>query len=267
LMLARIDGTDQRQVLSDPLLDADWFEWSPDDHRIAMVNTVSDRRTLTLVDVDKGSATDLDLGDLSVDNDVYWLPPDGDRLVFTAHPSRRDVPQARAIYTVRPDGSDLKAVSDLSTEAAVYNGLDVSADGRYVSYWNWEPDESAGGNRSHIHLLDLTTGREERVTFDPTAIGETDLRFSPDSKHVVIQREDDLAQLLIGSVDRQGATLLVGPRFDVDVDPSYGFTPDGKSVFMAFPSEAPYLFDVATGAAHRGPTPIENFAGYQRLGS
>ena len=267
LMMARIDGSEIHQVLPAPLVDADWFEWSPDDQRLAVVNTVGDHRALTIVDVAKGTSRDLDLGDLSAENDVFWLPPAGARLVFTAQPTRQDVPQVKAIYTIRSDGTGLQNVTPLRTELAVYNDIDVSHDGRYVSYWNWEPDPLAGENRPHIHLLDLTTGHEERITFDPTAAGETALRFSPDGEHVVIQREDTQGQLLIGTLDRTGPTRLVGPRFDLDTDPNYGFTPDGNDVFFALPWDRPYLFDVSTGAGRRGPTSIENFAGYQRLGS
>lgn len=263
LMVANIDGSAVRQVLPDRLTDADWFEWSADGRQLAMVNSVRDMRTLTIVDVDGGTTTNLDLGDLSVDNDVFWLPPDGSRLIFTAQPNVKDSP--RAIYTVRPDGTDLTPVSTAKTDQASYLGVDVAPDGKTVSFWNYETDPSGIGDSSHVHFLDLATGQDQRVTFDSSAIGETDLHFSPDGIHVVLQHETTEAQLEIATRDRTGPTLLVGPKFSVDADANYGFTPDGKTVFLAFSFAKPYYFDVATGAQTRGAASIESFAGYTRL--
>lgn len=263
LMLANIDGSAIRQLVPNVLTDADWLEWSADGRQVAFVNTVDGRRTLTIVGVDDGTATDLDLGKLSVDNDVFWLPPDGSRLMFTAHLPIDGAP--RAIYTVRPDGSDLRHVAPDDWNQASYLGLDVAPDGKTASFWNYETDASGIGNSSHVHLLDLATGKDQRVTFDSSATGETDLHFSPDGVHVVLQHETTLAQLEIATRDRTGPTLLVGPTFTFGTDANYGFTPDGKTVFLAFPFAKPYFFDVATGTQTRGTTSLESFAGYTRL--
>jgi hypothetical protein len=263
LMLAAIDGTGVRQVLAKPLIDSDWFEWSADDRRLAIVNSVQDERVLTIVDVDQNTSTDLDVGGLQVDNAVYWLPPDGSRLIFTAHAAGGDTP--RGIYTIRSDGSDLQPIAPEKADAASYLGLDVSPDGEVASFWNYEPDASEDGMDSHIHFLDLQTRTDRPMTFDQAASGETDLRFSPDGQNVVLQRESETAQLLITSRDGSGPGLLVGPKFALDQEPGYGFAPDGKTVFLGFSYTKPYFFDVGTGTTTRGPAPIENLAGYQRL--
>jgi len=264
VMLANIDGSGIRQVLPTALFDADWWEWSARDDRLAIVNTVHGHRTLTIVDTAAGTSKDLAMAGLNVDNDVYWLPPAGDRLIFTARPEGTgDLPVA--IYTVRPDGSDLQRISPVES-GGWYNGIDVAPDGRTVSYWNYEPDESSDGLGSHIHYLDLATRTDSRIVFDPTAEGETDLRFSPDGVNVVLQREStSTAQLLITARDGTGTGRSVGPSFSVDVEPGYGFAPDGKSVFLLFSNSKPWFFDVASGTASRGADTIEDFAGYQRL--
>jgi hypothetical protein len=263
LMLAAIDGTGVRQVLAEPLIDSDWFEWSADDRQLAIVNSVQDERVLTIVDVDQNTSTNLDVGGLQVDNAVYWLPPDGSRLIFTAHAAGGDTP--RGIYTIRPDGSDLQPIAPDKADTASYLGLDVSPDGQVASFWNYEPDASSDGMGSHIHFLDLQTRTDRPVTFDQAADGETDLRFSPDGQHVVLQRESGTAQLLITTRDGSGSGLLVGPEFRLDQEAGYGFAPDGKTVFLGFPYTKPYFFDVATGTTTRGPAIMENLAGYQRL--
>jgi hypothetical protein len=70
---------------------------------------------------------------------------------------------------------------------------------------------------------------------------------------------------MITTRDGTGPRLRVGPTFSLDQDPVYGFSPDGKSVFLVFYESKPFFFDVATGTETRGPERIENFAGYQRL--
>jgi hypothetical protein len=265
VMLAGIDGSDVHQVLSKPLSDADWWEWSAGSDRLAIVNTVQGQRTLTVVDVAAGTSQDLSLPGLDIDNDAYWLPPDGSLLIFTAKPHGTTGDAPVAIYTVRPDGTDLTKIVPQKT-GPWYNGLDVAPDGRLLSFWNYEPDDSVDGMGSHIHFLDPAVGTDQRQTFDLSAEGETDLRFSPDGQHVVLQREgQNTAQLMITTRDGRGPGLLVGPTFGVQEEANYGFTPDGKTVFLLFASSKPYFFDVASGTQTRGPDRIADFAGYQRL--
>jgi hypothetical protein len=270
LMLANIDGTNIRPILAQPLTDMDWYEWSAKDDRLATVSSIGGHRTLSIVDVGHGSATPIDVGDLEVVNDVYWLPPSGESLVFTAspHPDQGDF----AIYTVRADGTDLTRISLVLGDQASYLDLQVAPDGRTLSYWNYEL--SGATKASQTHLRDLATDQDRVVTFDPTnpggvmstAQGETALVFSPDSRHAVLQREDGVgAQFLIASLDGSSPNLLIGPKFDWDSTPAYGFSPDGARVFVAFANEKPVFYDVATGTATTAPETIENWGGYQRL--
>lgn len=262
LMVANIDGSGIRQVLDAPLTDPDWLEWSAGDE-LAIVNRAGFRRVLSIVDVAKGTIRTLDLPGLDVDNSVYWVPPDADTLVFTARPhAGQDGPVA--IYTIRSDGTGLSRRTPDRT-GPWYNGLDVSPDGRTVAYWNWEDDASPDGKGSHVHYLDLPSDAVRKVAFDPGADGETDLRFSPDGTHVVLQREASDAQLLITTVDGSGPGLRVGPHFSVDAEPLYGFSPDGTTVYLAFADSRPQYIDVASGAITTGPVPFKSFAGYQRL--
>jgi Tol biopolymer transport system component len=261
VMLANTDGSNIRQVLDTPMTDLDWLEWGAG-NLLAVVHSDGSRRVLSIIDVDTGAMTTPELG-LNVDNDVYWVPTAGQSLVFTAQPPAQ--PDSTAIYTIRADGSGLTALVPRVT-GPFYNGLDVSADGSTVAYWNYEADGSPDGMGSHVHFLDLAGGAERRVTFDPSADGETDLRFSPDGVHVVLQREaGNQAQLLIASIDGSSPARLVGPRFSIDAEPGYGFSPDGKTVFLAFRNSRPKYIDVATGDVATGPAPFSSFAGYQRL--
>jgi hypothetical protein len=262
IMLANIDGSGIRQVTDKPMTDMDWYEWAADDE-LAVVHSDQDRRVLSIVDVASGAVRRLDLGGLDVDNDVYWVPSETDTLVLTAYVhGNPDAPHA--IYSIRRDGTGLAQLTQ-PRSGPFYNGLNVSPDGRTVAYWNWEDDQSLDGKGSHLHFLDLASGADRIVTFDPSADGETDLHFSPDARHVVLQREQSDAQLLISSIDGSSPALLVGPHFSLDAEPDYGFSPDGNTVYLAFANTKPQYIDVKTGAIATGPVPFQSFAGYQRL--
>jgi Tol biopolymer transport system component len=265
LMEAAIDGSAVRPVLDRSTIDNDWAEWSATGDRLAVVSLVEGRRTLQVIDVASGTSARIDVNGLQVDNDVYWMPPDGGSLVFTARPTPGpDGPVA--IFTIHPDGTGLSRLTKIRPEFASFNGLNVSPDGRTIAYWNYEPDGSPDGMGSRTHLLDVATGADQVMKFDQTAEGETDLVFSPDGRHIVIQREaGQYSQMLIATLDGSERSRRVGPVFAVDVNPGYGFSPDGKRMFMAFENQKPIYIDVATGTSTTGPETVEGFAGYQRL--
>ena len=71
---------------------------------------------------------------------------------------------------------------------------------------------------------------------------------------------------MIAPADASRPGILVGRRFDKDTEePAYGFSPDGKTVFVTFAGEAPQFFDAATGAPRTGPsTRSDECCGWQR---
>ena len=264
LMLANIDGTNIRQILDEPLTDMDWYEWSAKDDRLAIVSSVEGNRTLSIVDVQHRTSTPVKTNGLRVANDVWWVPPTGDALVFTATPHRTE-DTSFAIYTVKADGTAITQIAPPRDEQASYLDVNVSSDGRTVSYWNYERDET-GHEASRIHLRDIASGQDKVVKFDPSSDGETGLQFSPDGRHVVLQREAaSKAQLMIAALDGSNPNLLVGPHFSVDEDAAYGFSPDGTKLLLLFNGHKPAYFDVATGTETTGPETMQNWGGYQRL--
>ena len=286
LMLANIDGSDIKPILDEPVTDTNGFEWSAGDDRLAIISTIDGLRALSIVDIGHRTSTRIDVGDLPVVEDVHWLPPSGESLIFKAGPHPAE--GIFAIYTVRGDGTDLRRISDVGGDQTTYADLNVSADGRTISYWNDESstdtydangtivarsDGSTPGPR--IHLRDLATNEDRPITFGPagsgdvlaTPRGEKNLVFSPDSRHAVVRREDEVsAQLLIASLDGSSPNFLIGPKFDWNSTPVYGFSPDGAHVFVSFPNEKPTFYDVHSGAATTGPEAIESWGGYQRTG-
>jgi Tol biopolymer transport system component len=263
LMLAAADGSGVRPIVDTPLTSPDWLEWSPDD-RMAVVHTLDGKRVLSIVDVEARTLQTLDLGGREVDNAVYSRPPDGAQLIFTARPAAGE-PTDVGVYSIRPDGSDLSLIAPLQTGPAVYLDLDVSPDGSSLSYWNWENDDSADGKGSHIHLLDIASGLDQRVTFDPTASGETGMRYSPDGLQVVLASEHgSRAQLMVSPTDRSEPGRLVGPAHSIESETTWGFSPDGAKIVLSVGSAAPVFIDAATGEVNTAPDSFGIFSGWQR---
>ena len=266
VMLANADGSGVSQ-LSDVLRFADWFEWSPADDEIAVVHTQvgTGKRMLSIVDpTGKAPIRTLDLP-LSVDNNVFWLPPQGDELIFTA----REAPDNKdsGLYAVRQDGTGLRLVAPIATEH--YFDLALAPDGRRIAYSNVESDASGNGIGWHIHLRDLATGADRQVTFDPRADGEVDEHgpvFSPDGTQLLLWTQTgDTGRLAVAASDGSSHSRDLGPPFLWDGDYSYAFAPDGETAILNIGTGTTWLIDLASGDGKRLEQPISNFATWQRL--
>ena len=266
IMLANADGSGVRSLTAGALTDADWYEWSPGDDQLAVVHARNGQRVITILDT-KGLVPplDIDLGELDADNDVYWLPPNGDELIFSARqaPDDKDV----GLYAVRRDGTGLRTVGPVRTEH--YFDLAVAPDGSAVAFSNIESDSSGNGVGWHIHRRDLRTGADRQITFDPRASGEVDEHgpvFSPDGQQLLLWTQDgDFAQLVIAPHDASAGVRPLGPRFYWDSDYNYGFAPDGQTAILNLGISTTYLIDIPSGHAAATDKPILNFSGWQRL--
>jgi hypothetical protein len=259
LMVAASDGSAVRPVLPNTLTDADWFEWSPDGRSLAVVHTVTGKRVLSIVDVDGGTLRTLDVGGRPVDNSVFWRPGTASELIFTSHSQPGDYARA-GLFSIQADGGKPTAIVPVVIGPAEYLDVDLALDGRTLTYWRWE--ESTG---SRIHQLDTATGVDRELRFDPSATGETRLFHSPDGSLALLQREDTAGQIMIAPADASRPGILIGRRFDLKAGAGYGFSPDGKTVFVTYAGEAPQFFDSATGAVRPGPSTKAECCSWQRL--
>jgi len=153
------------------------------------------------------------------------------------------------------------------TGPAEYRGVDLAPDGRTLTYWRWESPTLP----ARIHQLDIATKVDRVLRFDPSAYGEGGLVHSPDGSQVLLGRNDrsgaTRGQIMIAPADASRRGILIGRRFDADADqgPGYGFSPDGKTIFVTYPGEAPQFFDAATGAPRTGPSTKSECCTWQRL--
>ena len=77
------------------------------------------------------------------------------------------------------------------------------------------------------------------MRFDPSEYGEAGLLHSPDGSQVLLGRNGTVGavvgQIMIAPADASRPGILVGRPFDKNTEePAYGFSPDGKTVFVTF---------------------------------
>ncbi len=106
LMMIRADGSEKRDLTNGPL-NSGFPSWSPDGKRIVYRVWTKGERSLQILDLDNGKSTKLTSGN---DNFPMWSPR-GDRICFT-----RDTGGTKSfdIFTIRPDGTDLKQLTNAS---------------------------------------------------------------------------------------------------------------------------------------------------------
>jgi Tol biopolymer transport system component len=215
VMVANTDGTGVRPV-TEPIVDISSGDWSGDGGYIALsapdTTTVSgDDYHLLVADVTTGTTKVLDVG-MSV-SDVRWLPPDGTEIVFrgqTALPS--------AIYTIRPDGTDLRPLTAQDGPPGTgYQEPVLSPDGRLLAYVSWDDNWSLV-----VHVRDLRAHTDWTI---PTSERLADLgspMFSPDGQHLLIRRHvrdapppdfNGVARLMLVPVDGSDEGQPLGPEF------------------------------------------------------
>jgi Tol biopolymer transport system component len=208
----------------------------------------------------------LDVNGLVVDYWVSWLPGTTSELVFGSRTAAADSERA-GIYSIQADGSGLTPVVPSVVGPVEYKNIDLAPDGRTLTYWRWESPTLP----ARIHQLDIATKDDRVLRFDPSAYGEGGLVHSPDGSQVLLGRNDrsgaTRGQIMIAPADASRPGILVGRQYyKTSVEPTYGFSPDGKTVYITFANEAPRFFDAATGAPRTGlATTSAECCSWQRL--
>jgi len=129
----RSDGTDQIRLSHDDTRDFN-PQWSPDSTRLVYYADNGDRHDQVWVMNADGSQPQRLTGGTGHNLFPAWIP-DGRRIIFTA--MRGDDTRTH-IYTMKPDGSDLRRLSDQEAFFA-----SSSPDGARVAFTIWRAPESA----------------------------------------------------------------------------------------------------------------------------
>jgi Tol biopolymer transport system component len=251
VLTANADGTALRVETEVPLVGASSGDWSPDGDEILIRHQVAGKSALSILAADGSrQIRTLALGDLEP-HDNAWRPPDGREVVF-----RGSSPQGVALYAVSAAGGEARRLAPLERDPDAYLGARLSPDGTRVTFWHNRPVEltAAGEERkSEVHVLDLQTGKDVRIGYDPTSRHEHMPKFSPDGRSVAFIRfggNPDVASLLIAPADGTGATRRIRLLLSWCCNPIVEFSPDGTKILISFGIDRRMqLIDVADGSA------------------
>ena len=220
--LANTDGSDAHELIATPV---DWFEWSDAGDRIVVTRSDGDTTETSVVDVDSGTSTPLD-----VDKEIYhpFWRPGHDQIVFSV--SLNDAYQD--YWIVNSDGTGLKRIEGVAPGAI--NDPQLSPDGSKIAYATW------GTGRERIHVLDIESGGDIIATPD-SGNGDVwqDALFSPDGLKILTKHwtGDGPYRLAIIPADGRGEAIPIGPEQPLGKGTGSLFSPDGAQVLAVYESD------------------------------
>ncbi len=232
------DGSDRHEIEAPPgwvfqttIIGTSNIAWSPDSSRVVTVIAGGTGKKLAIIETASGTVTPLDIGGFDSAEFVVWSPS-GEWIAFV---NRASGSEAKLI---RPDGSDLRSVSPVSSDTTSYLSIDWSPDSRWLTYTR-VPD---GGSGHAVFEVDVVSG-VERLLLVPQA-PTTDYwwpTFSPDGRRIAVGGEPAAVRVL----DADGAsleTLVTDPITSEDIT----WSPDGVRL-MAFADDLSALLVVPAG--------------------
>lgn len=230
------DGSAPRPVFGPDMIHA--MSWSPSGNELAVISGAKER-SLSLVAVDSGTTSTVDMAGLTPWGNLEWLPTADAALVFQGLDGGRS-----AIYSIGADGSGLKQLTDHGTVGHFSGPYAVSSDGRYLAY-------TRIGGTVQLRHVDLDTGDDQpfgpRLP-EPGDGGSFPIHsgtglFSPDGRTLVFGRYWDERG---GEINHQvWAAKAGGDGSDgVPISPVhrsrsghnpfwYAFAPDGSTILIA----------------------------------
>ena len=251
LMVADADGSHVRILTGQPLQGPDWGDWSPDGTRFAVHHTIDGRGSISiLADDGRGSIRTLALDNVEPSGFVDWRPPAGQELIFVGRP--HGTPTDLGLNAVHPDGSGLRQVAIKHHESGdqiSYQDPVLTADGSRAVFWNWEPGVVADRCCS-VHVVDLTTGEDRRMTYGPTDRAEIRPVVSPDGSKIVFESGSggSPSQLMVAPLDGSAPGTVIGPTFAYNDEHSFDLSPDGSTIVLYMTGKKTHLIDLLTGA-------------------
>jgi hypothetical protein len=275
VMSADPDGRDVRQASVTLLSAPESFDLSPTSTELAVIDidSISGLGTLRILSLVDGGMRTLDLGTLEPTNFVAWRPGASNEIIFGGHPggAQSDL----GLYAIRSDGTGLRELTlqhdesiddgSIATQFS-FQSISLAADGSTAAYWNWETTVRPP-HKCFVHLLDLTSGLDRRVTFDPSANCELLPVFSPDGKTIVVERQtkEGIAQLFVAPVDAGAPGVLVGPSYAYESRNGFALSPDGTKIIFVPNAAKGSVITLATGAVEDSGVRFVGVPSWQRL--
>jgi TolB protein len=150
-------------------------------------------------------------------------PTQTGRIVFT---SNIDPAGRWDLFTMRPDGTDVKRLTVLPDPTSPFSAPEWSSDGTQVVFTSPSPSSHLG----QVYRIDADGSGLTQLT-DGTDIDADSASWSPDGSKIVMKRAGNAEYAIwIMNADGSGLERLTGERYD-NADPT--FTPDGKHIVYA----------------------------------
>jgi Tol biopolymer transport system component len=274
LWVANTDGSDAHQVMAA----AQWGDFTPSDTQLAMTRTLNGHLVISVVDVDGSNLHNLDIGTIEPRGWLMPRPPDGQELIFTGRPNpgKKDL----GIFAVNLDGTGLRTIGAISTtesgdsdrpgqsypiERISFQDPTLSPDGKLLTYWSWEPVNGPGTpSDGYVHVRDLTTGEDHRVSIMTDNASGVLPRFSPDGKSILARSNSGGGtQLAIGAADGSAPGVPFGPTYDYNASQDQQWSPDGTRVYLTI-AGVTSIIEVASGET-TALKDVPSMPGWQRL--
>jgi Tol biopolymer transport system component len=277
LWVADADGSNQRQLVKERLVEPTGLVWSPDGREIAIGPKINGASRIMIVPIDGSDPRVIDLPFPA--RDPVWRPPDGRELVVRGSAAGR-----AQLYVLASDGSSWHPIGPrgdglFNDDTWDHQGAAWSPDGSFLAYNSIDAAPGARGYEAGVdHADDL---RFQVHVIDPDGtdrvIGGSDINvmeswpsWSPDGSLVAIERWRWAGNswLAILPADRSGPGLDIAlpAPFEADKGWAYTWAPDGTRILAFYDASRNALsIDVASGDHMEIDWPLTERPAWQRL--
>lgn len=275
LMVANADGTRERQVLDEPVVDP-FIAWAPDSRTLAITTSMRGIRRLLLVHADGSPAETIDLGSLRP-TDVAWRPPGGEALLVRVEGAdgRQD------LYLVDIRSRDRRPLG-ITSPGLLGTQWDVSGPawsptGAVLAYNAVDEFDPAtpGGARGHFRFHLIQPDGSNDTALPPPSTDEIQEgwpAWSPDGRSIVVHRwtwnPGGEGWLAVMPADGSAPARDIGRRFAGGQDTGLvkTWSPDGTRVLVRVANtEQIFSIDPVSGRDEEMPWTGADLPDYQRL--
>jgi Tol biopolymer transport system component len=271
LWAADADGTDQVQLVAEPVDPGLHIIWSADSRRVVVNTSVGGVDSVLIVEADGSGSRLLKLPFPA--QYPAWRPPDGRELVV-----RGEVNGLAQLFVVAADGSSIREIGPRAKGLF----LDGSPDGRSWDHQGpaWSPDgsrlgynsidavDNADGVRFQVHIIE-PDGSDTLLAGPNLNVMESWPAWSPDGHLIAFERWrwNGLSWLAILPADgsRPGLDVELKTSFQPAMGWTVTWSPDGKRILAFWDrTRGAVSIDVATGEFERVDLPLTDSPSWQR---